>query len=142
MTARSSSDEAQATASTLAEVSSTITLASIARPAARATSGSPAPDSTASETAPSASRPTGPLRVLVIRPHDGQSDPGADAQQRHEDEQRQEAGGELLPDAAVALPGGSDDQRQVAGADDAGRYGEGDLDEREVEFHGSSLWRM
>ena len=55
-TARSSSGDAQATASTLLDESSTITLASSARAAARATSGRPAPDSTASETAANESR--------------------------------------------------------------------------------------
>src|SRR5215218_6034124 len=56
MTARSSSGEAHATASTLLPESSTITLAPSARLAARATAGSPAPDSTASETSSRASR--------------------------------------------------------------------------------------
>ena len=55
ITARSSSGDAQATASTLLAGSSTITLASSARLAARATAGRPAPDSTASETSSSAS---------------------------------------------------------------------------------------
>ena len=55
-TARSSSGDRQATASTAESAPSTTTLASSACPAARATAGSPAPDSTASETSSNASR--------------------------------------------------------------------------------------
>src|SRR4029453_5256739 len=107
MTARSSSGEAQATASTLLPGSSTITLASSARPAARATAGRPAPDSTASETssrAPrkpraSAGRAAPRLRfgdagillgVSVVRPDDQESDRRADPEQGGEGEERQE----------------------------------------------------
>ena len=55
-TARSSSGDWQATASTRNRAPSTTTLASRACAAARATAGSPAPDSTASETSSNASR--------------------------------------------------------------------------------------
>ncbi len=65
ITARSSSGEAHATASTLLDASSTITLASSARLAARATRGRPAPASTASETSSSASRKPGRLALGV-----------------------------------------------------------------------------
>src|SRR5919197_2503623 len=69
MTARSSSLDAQATASTLLAESRTITLAPSARPAARATVGSPAPDSTASVTSSSASTAARPLgaRAAPVR---------------------------------------------------------------------------
>src|SRR3954454_9452518 len=102
MTARSSSVDAQATARTLLALSSTITLAPMARPAARATAGNPAPDSTASDTWSSAARSAaarvdgsvaginGPSGVAVVGPEDAHPDGRADAEQRHEDVQREE----------------------------------------------------
>src|SRR5215207_3356694 len=142
MTERSSSRDAHATASTPPGASSTITLASSARPAARATDGRPAPDSTASETSSSASRnergstvalagscetdipsmvlrTTAPLGVLVVAPDHREADHRADSEQGGEHEERQEARGQLLPEAAVAAPGGQHDQAHVARDDEA-----------------------
>ena len=113
----------QATASTLLAASSTITLASSARPAARATAGSPAPDSTASETSSRASRKVRgsaaagvgaavsvrglrPSGVLVVGPDDREAHRHPHPEHRGEDEERQEARRDLLPDAAVAAPRG------------------------------------
>ena len=128
ITARSSSGDAQATARTLEEASSTITLAPSPRGggardrrAARRRTRPPrrrrrAPRGTTSATparraarrglqpAGGLARPGHSAAVLVVAPHDREADAGADPDERGEDEQRQGGRGELLPQPAVAAP--------------------------------------
>src|SRR4051794_24708042 len=142
-TARSSAGDAQATASTPPEASTTITLDASAREVARATSGSPAPVSMAAVTSATASRNAlaggpstrfdeasmrgqsrraagclrsrRPLCPVVVGPDDRGADAHTYSQERREDEERHEAGRDPLPPATVGHPRGDDDQRDVGG---------------------------
>src|SRR5207237_2423597 len=79
---------------------------------------------------------SGPADVQV---DDAGPNADTDADQRGEDEEGQEAGGDLLPETAVRAPGRSDDEEPVRHERDGAREPERDLGVREVRHEGHIL---